>query len=301
MKSGLPLVVCAALIAGSGLLWSPPAAARTKCHCVSHAISRHHHHTVVRQGDAQLRDAQAHLVNLGYYNDTPDGINGSKTKTAIKAFQHDHYMRATGILDHATAKAIAAADNAAGTVNAMPSKASSYQPPDFYATHPDPYGYVNQQYADPLLPTSHVVGAGDGADNGAGRNQTLPTRYGNVGLMEENGNSPDKHYTVTVNGQPIMEADSQPSVIGVSKTYQLGDDDVIVMSAYRDEDPVCAYNTYLLVVNGSGHAVKNVGSCSRGYQAEAKHDALYITFPQTDSGSAVGATYRYEKGRLFKL
>ena len=300
MKQGLRLAICAAII-GFGLTGTIPALARTKCHCTTAHSTRHKKHHAVMSGtgqraDPQLRDAQAHLVNLGYYDDTPDGINGPKTQAAIKNFQREHYLRVTGILTPETLKAIIAADNAAATINAMPKTAES-PPSDFYATHPDPYGYVHPQYSDPLMTSPQIVGA----NSDASRSQTLPTRYGTVGLIENGGGGNDKHYTVTLDGQPIMVAENQPSVIGVSRTYNLGDDDVIILSAYRDADPVCAYNTYLFVINSGGHAVKNVGSCSRGYQAEARHDALYITFPQTDSGSAVGATYRYEKGRLFKL
>lgn len=45
-----------------------------------------------------LRDAQARLAELGYYQGTVDGITGPRTQDAIRRFQGDHGLSQTGTL-----------------------------------------------------------------------------------------------------------------------------------------------------------------------------------------------------------
>ena len=42
-----------------------------------------------RLSTEEVYQIQAHLADLGYYQDTPDGLVGKKTRRAILAFQHD--------------------------------------------------------------------------------------------------------------------------------------------------------------------------------------------------------------------
>jgi hypothetical protein len=50
--------------------------------------------------------AQVALTSMGYYSGSVDGLLGSQTAAAIKAFQHNKDLAETGKLDDATLKAL---------------------------------------------------------------------------------------------------------------------------------------------------------------------------------------------------
>ncbi|MBO8157617.1 MAG: peptidoglycan-binding protein [Bacillaceae bacterium] len=54
----------------------------------------------------QIANVQQMLKGLGYDPGRTDGYFGSKTEKAVKAFQQDHQIAATGIVDHKTAAAL---------------------------------------------------------------------------------------------------------------------------------------------------------------------------------------------------
>ena len=59
---------------------------------------------VFGQRDETMYQVQKKLVELGYSPGSPDGVSGPRTVRAIKAFQTDNKLPATGSLDDATLK-----------------------------------------------------------------------------------------------------------------------------------------------------------------------------------------------------
>ncbi len=64
--------------------------------------------TTLQKGDSgdSVLAIQQKLVELGYLSDTPDGNFGKKTVEAIKKYQGDMGLEATGIADVATQRLI---------------------------------------------------------------------------------------------------------------------------------------------------------------------------------------------------
>jgi hypothetical protein len=288
---------CFIFIASIISLIAVPAMAKTSHHKQAH---RAIHHTATHSSHSShmVMTAQQHLVDLGYLTEHPDGILGPKTALALKHFQRDHKFRADGKLTTQTYNALVEMSMESKSVSTMGANAPSPTPPaDFYGNNKDFYGHYNQQYQDPMLLSSGV--AGDGS-NAPIRSQAIASRFAKID-MSENGQGPAISYIVTVNGQPLLRSDDQPSVIGVSKTYDLGDEDAIIFSTYRSFDPVCTYKHYLLITNQSGNNVQQIDNCTRGYQAIVKEGSLFVTFPDFDANRAIGSVWRYEKGSLQKL
>lgn len=62
---------------------------------------------------------QTRLVSLGYDQSTPDGIYGSKTEAAVKAFQKRNNLLVNGIADYATQYALYSADAVSSDASAV--------------------------------------------------------------------------------------------------------------------------------------------------------------------------------------
>ncbi|MDX2028629.1 MAG: peptidoglycan-binding domain-containing protein [Alphaproteobacteria bacterium] len=279
-----------------GLTIAAPADARTH-HTKTHAKKKKS-----RSGSSMLRTTQNHLANLGYYHGKVDGLNGPKTKAAIRKFQGDHNMAATGKLTTQTYNTILAADESGarhlatgksphysssrrGSYLPAPSVETYREPVDFYGSRPDYYGYYDQQYENAVQ---------------LGSPQTLPSRFAKIELAE-NGQPPAGRYNISLNDQPLVNADNQPSIIGVSRTFQLGPEDAIVLTAYQDGDTTCPYKHYLLALREGGYGTNEISNCTREFTTQVKDGSLFVTFPETDSGRAVGSIWRYESGNLEKL
>jgi hypothetical protein len=251
------------------------------------------------KGDAHLRDAQTHLANLNYYKGTPDGLNGPKTRAAIKAFQHEHKLSVTGKLTQQTYNAILDADKR-NAMMAPPAEPSKEEPQpktveatpvpheaeapasDYYANHPDFYGHYNQSYENAML---------------LGPTQKLYSRFGDVELTEDQASSsPTKQYKITLNGAPLILLNNQPTIVGVSRTYVVGDEDVMIFTSFRDKDAVCAYSYYLLILGADGTKTREINECSSGFEATSVNGTLLITFPESSGTRAVGSVWRYQHG-----
>ncbi len=116
------------------------------------------------------------------------------------------------------------------------------------------------------------------------------------------GGGADRHYTVSVNGQQVLRADDQPSIIGVSKAYELGNEDAVVITVFNVQDSaVCPYRNFVLVLSGAGGKLLELNSCTREYQARVKGNSLYIMYPDREDDRAVEATWRLEGQTLTKL
>ena len=285
-------VVCALLLSSQ----SPALAAHHK----------HKHHTSSHKSSHvnQAQVAQRHLINLGYLTGRADGVMGSKTVKAIKAFQRDHNLPANGKLTTPTYNRLVEADMARngavtprGEILGKNAPLATGQVPDFYAAHPDFYGYVDPQHANPMGLSNTIIGGSSGQ---VVRTQTLPSRFAKLDVSETNFGS-TKNYNVTVNGQPLIYNEDQPAVIGISRTFELRNEDAIVFSTFRAGDTVCPYRHYLLTLRAEGQNLQEIKSCTRGYQARINGNSLFVTFPDADSDRAVGGTWRYEAGDLERL
>ena len=62
------------------------------------------HETQHSPFNQKIRTVQMRLADLGYFVGYFDGVIGSKTKNAIKSFQHIHGLHANGLLTKATTK-----------------------------------------------------------------------------------------------------------------------------------------------------------------------------------------------------
>jgi len=276
-----------------------------------HASTSRHHKTPLahKSGKGEplsVTEAQQHLKNLGYYAGPVDGKLGRKTRTALKNFQRDSHLPVTGRLDTKTMAALRAADQGrkvAGDIKSLPTKdvgtlgdnldSPAPAAPDFFATHPDYYAYYHQQYSDPMM-LPHQRGDTPTA-------QVLPSRFGQFVATEQTTGTM-KSYHVALNGQPLFGTENQPSVILISKTYQLDSEDAIIFTTYNDSDPVCAFENIIVTVkNDKSNNHYRIDNCTYGYEAEIKQNSLWIEFPEQDDKRAVGATFKYENGDLEKL
>jgi peptidoglycan hydrolase-like protein with peptidoglycan-binding domain len=274
MKKIAILFLCAALGLAFGLA-SNPANAATKKH--------HTHHHVVKhktRASAHVRTAQRCLAELGYHPGPIDGILGRRTTAALKAFQKDHDLHADGRLTTQTYNLLV--NEAAKT---KPSLARVPPPADFFATHPDFYGYYSPEYANPVLLTSP---------------QPLSTRFGNLEISQDGDVGSLRRYSVTLEGQPLVTANHQPAPVLVSKTYAVGDEDAVLITSYSG-DRLCAYVHDLLILRAQGHSLQRVENCTYAPDAEVLEGSLFISFPASNDGTPTGATWRYEGGDLEKL
>jgi hypothetical protein len=250
-------IACAALTLGMH-----PAFAKTHHH--KHHVKAHH----VSSSKTIVRIAQEHLKNLGYYTGNVDGIMGPQTKTAIKKFQHDQSLIVDGVLGPKTNRALEEADHR------------------IIGSH----SFVAHDIVTSVDPTTVNPAYTNGLN---GNNQSVSTRFARVDVTES-GKGPDKRYNINLNGTPILTADGQPSVIGISPTYDLGNEDAIVFTTFSPNDTGCVYKNHVLALTNGGNQMLDIENCTRNYQARIENGSLYVTFPENDDNRAFGATWRVE-------
>ena len=276
-------------------------------HHHKHITHVHHKKVVHHKTSTLVRDAQASLINLNYMKGKPDGVLGPKTVKAIKGFQKDNRLPVTGKLTKETYNAIIKADSARAMAslpipsikNPMPNSSPLAEiKQDTLPAQPGLVGPTNQQYADPLL--GGVTVAGSAASGQSVRTQELSSRYAKLDI-NENINGPERRYNLTMNGTPLLQIDNQPSIIGISQTYALEHEDVLILTTYNNSDKTCPYKHYLLSLTQGRNELHVIKNCTHGYQARKVEDSVFITFPEFDDARLVGATWRYESGELEKL
>ena len=228
-------------------------------------------------GKSHIRTAQVYLDQLGYDPGPTDGVMGRKTKAAIKEFQRDHDLRATGTLTSAT---FAALEKEAGSRN--PAMHGPQPQPDFVATHPDFYGYYGNEGVSPTSLSSP---------------QGIPSRFGNL-QIDQQPNGQTSNYAISVNGQQIYHADNQPSYIDVSRTFEVDENtDGIILTAYDNGNVTCPYKHQLLVIKSQGSNVRNIDDCTHDFEAYTENGMLMISFPGSHvDGLSNGALWRYDHG-----
>ncbi len=274
------LAICFALAAAT--LPVPAQASTVSAH------KSHHHKIHIKskkskksKGSERIRSAQRWLKVLGYDPGPADGAMGHRTVNAIKAFQRDHDRLPNGKLTDKIYRLLK--EEAAATHTA---EIEAKSPQDFYAMHPDFYGYTGQNYSNPNALTTQ---------------QPMPTRYGDLEVSEAQ-NGPTRAYMVTMNSNPVYQIEGQPSSINLSRTFSIDDTDAVVVTSYSPGDTVCPYRHSLLVIRAQSSGAHTIDNCSRDYQAYTQDDSLYISFPgaHTDGWSS-GAMWRYENGTLTRL
>ena len=256
-------------------LGASPALAKTTHHHRHHTKTHHTHHAKASKGGSIVRIAQEHLANLGYYTGAIDGVMGKQTKDAIKRFQREHSMKADGVLGNRTNRALALADN---TIHVPPvADVPVYIPHDSRISSPISGEAVSQDYESTMNSGS----------------KPIASRFAHINVSESVLGA-SKTYSVKLDDQPILTADGQPSVVGISPTYDLGNEDAIIFTTYTPNDSVCPYKNIVLALNSSTNKLLNVGDCTRGYQAQVTNNSLVIAFPEHDDNRAIGATWRVE-------
>ena len=228
---------------------------------------------------------------------------GSKTQSAIRRFQGEHGLPPTGTITTPTYNLLVESDMGMNGPVAPNGQLLTGQPlatgkvPDFYGKHSDFYGHTNPQYADPMTLSSTVIGDGN---TSAVRTQSVPSRYAKLDVSE-NSQGSLKTYAVVINGQPLLRDKYQPSVIGISRTFELNNEDAIIFSTFRANDSVCSYKHYLLTLREGGQNLQEIGNCTRGFQAQVTNNSLFMVFPESDDGRTIGNTWRYHEGDLERL
>jgi hypothetical protein len=219
--------------------------------------------------------AQEHLKNLGYYEGKVDGIMGRQTREAIRNFQKDQSLKADGVLGPKTNRALAEADHRV------------------IGTH----SFIAPNVVMNVDPTTINPSYTNGLNGGT---QTVATRFGQV-VVKEDGAGSYRHYTISLNGQPVLAAEGQPSVITVSPTYDLGGEDAIVFTTFSPDNQGCIYKSHVLVLNSGGSKVLDIDNCTKNFQARVDNGSLFITFPEHDDNRAFGSTWRLEGTSLERL
>src|SRR5262245_47538264 len=79
---------------------------------LGHDTGTHHEHGM-RLSQSEIRDVQHQLDKAGYPIASADGVMGPKTETAIRNFQRDKGLNATGELNDETLKALRASEDSA--------------------------------------------------------------------------------------------------------------------------------------------------------------------------------------------
>jgi len=253
------------------LALSMSSAAAKTCPCRHTTKTHHGHHAIATTSKTVVRIAQEHLSNLGYYAGKIDGVMGPQTRLAIKHFQQDHALKADGVLGTKTNTALQAADPRVIGSHSFRTydRANTLNSVDVFP--------VNPQYTNSLH----------------GGNQAVSSRFGRVDVTES-GSGPDKRYSVNLNGQPLLAADGQPSVVDVSSTYDLGNEDAIIFTTFSPNETGCIYKSHVLVLSGSGSQMLDIENCTREYQAHVADGSLYVSFPEQDDNRAFGSVWRVE-------
>jgi len=129
----------------------------------------------------------------------------------------------------------------------------------------------------------------------------IPSRFAHIEAAES-GEETKKTYMISMNGQPLLTVNNQPSVIGLSKTFDLENEDAIVVTTYnQDNRTFCPYKNHVLIVSPTGTNLLELENCTRGYTAQKMGDALYITFTERESNRPVGAAWKLEGMTLSRL
>lgn len=279
------LILCALFCVSLGS--AAPVSAATHHHHKKHHHAAKKHHAVQKtkakktaSQRERVRTAQIALAELGYKAGKFDGVLGARTKAALKQFQRDHHLLANGQLTARTYTLLLKEAHRTKMENVAPVRMS-----EFYGTHPDFYGYYARAYGNP---------------NMLGSPQAISNRFADLQISEER-NGPSYEYTITLNGQTVLKATSQPSPMRVSRTFSLDGADAVLFTTYDAGDTSCPYRHYLLTLRAQSDNLRDLNNCAADYETHVANGSLFVSFQDGNADDAVGETWRYENGTLVKL
>ncbi len=227
-----------------------------------------------------IHTVQSQLADLGYYTGSVDGKNGPMTKRAVKDFQKDKGLKATGALDSKTVSTLA---QAAYTVRGA----------DYYAAKPASSGRS--------LSAGGSLGTLTSVEPVVREPDPFATRYGTFAVTEDEVAGQMKNYTLSLNGQAVLTVTNQAGPLRNSGTFQVGDEDAIVLTTYTGR-PNCLYDNNLIVVRADGAVLKyNIPVCAAETSGEVKDLSFFINFADGYDGSKPGVIWRYYRGTLNAL
>jgi hypothetical protein len=135
------------------------------------------------------------------------------------------------------------------------------------------------------------------------RTQTLPIRFGSLSVTEDNRGTLH-HYTITLNGRTIMQANNQPSPLRISRTFNLRDEDAVIVTGYQGHGE-CSYKNYLFVIhsNNTFTGPSEIGNCNVAYDAHVVSGALVVNFPESPITSKISTwdMWRYDNNSLVHM
>jgi peptidoglycan hydrolase-like protein with peptidoglycan-binding domain len=215
-------------------------------------------HASAAPADTKTRAAQMRLAELGYYPGAYDGVLGSNTRNALIHYQRVSGLPITGRIDANTETYLFGTNDYVPYTYRFAYGAPVYAVQSSY----DDTGYWSRNW--------HTV-----------KTNRIPVRFGKLDLNEDRRGS-IRHYTVTLNGQPIFSADNQPSILRTSKVYSMAGEDAVIFTAFHGA-PNCPSQHYLVTVRADGTFVgpKAIGNCSEAFDARVANNALFVSFPNT--------------------
>ncbi len=197
-----------------------------------------------------------------------------RDKEQITSFQRRHGLKQTGVVDKATSRELKKVN--AATINSKEMRKKREKIYD---------GTVDQNTRPPIKD----------------RVKTIPNRFVNIEIQESGAGS-NKRYIMNFNGETLYYVNGQTSVIGVSETFNLGDEDAVILTTY---DPIsingCYYKNHVLVLDPMGSKLLDIENCTREYQAYESHNSLYVEFYEPGIDRAIPAMWRLEGYSLKQL
>ncbi len=115
------------------------------------------HNTIAKNGThgEEVIIVQQYLIKAKYLSGTPDGVYGSRTIEAVKAFQRDSGLTATGAVDTRTMNALKNARMASTRTSDFSSPKSSPSRPAYYPSPPNT-GIPSYLYTIPVIATAYT-------------------------------------------------------------------------------------------------------------------------------------------------
>lgn len=133
------------------------------------------------------------------------------------------------------------------------------------------------------------------------RMKIIPSRFVNI-EVEETGAGTDKRYTINFNGETLYYVNGQPSIIGISKTFDMGPQEAVILTTYNPTNVSgCLYKNHILVLDQLGTKLLDINNCTREYEAQMAGASLIIEFHEPGISRAMPAMWRLDGLTLTQL
>ena len=130
--------------------------------------------------------------------------------------------------------------------------------------------------------------------------KSLNTRFGNLDIFSNKVDGLN-HYSVNINGMPIVAAGYQSDRMVVSEVFKLVDEDVVIFTV--DGDPNgCRVHNFMVALRSNGTYVGpvEIGDCHIHYQARIIDNGLLMEFPDAFRTNVM-FTWRYKYGAMERI